>query len=576
MKTHIPPSIGYQQWGLMAGLFFILVVVGQVIQINLLWPTNDWGRFTDHATYFGKGIWLLLTQHSWTNIDNYFNTFATRDVRNKIFLAAAGSFSISLLFSFILTGTILWEPGGRKKIIKVNGPTLYKNASLKTGLKLRRLKKRQRSGISVHPDVTLSKKEAEGNLFVFGQQGSGKSVVIKTVLEQIVSNGDVAVIYDEKREYTELFYDPIDTILIAPWDKRSAVWDISKDLRFEEDFELIANILVSDRAEDTTWSNGARAILAGILAVSSANGPSNWGWQQVVENLSLDTLSLRSALDRHYDRASRFVENESKTTHGFISTLMTDVAWLYSLDKAWADTGKSLFSIRDWLDGKEPKIKKIIVQAHPELKYVGAPLCNAMIGLMTKIATAKPDHGAAHIWLVLDELGNLPKNDSLKEWMSIGRSKGCRTLAGTQSISQLHQTYGEHDTDTLLNLFSTIIALRCGATGGVAEYAAKAFGEAIYERPTYSENQGQTTSWQKETWRLVTPSDLVNLPQSTPQGVTGYITSSGWNAVYRLQWPYPKLNVIAKSHVAADWLLQRSSKPTSTPPTTRNGRLKGN
>lgn len=576
MKTYIPPSIGYQQWGLMAGLFFILIVVAQVIQINLLWPTNDWGRFTDHATYFGKGIWLLLTQHSWTNIENYFNSFATRDVRNKMLLAAVGSLSISSLFSFILTKTILWEPGGRRKIIKVNGPILYKNTSLTTGLKLRRLKKRQRSGIAVHPDVTLSKKEAEGNLFVFGQQGSGKSVVIKTVLEQIVNNGGVAVIYDEKREYTELFYDPIDTILIAPWDKRSAIWDISKDLRFEEDFELIANILVSDRAEDTTWSNGARAILAGILAVSSANGPSNWGWQQVVENLSLDTLSLRSALDKHYDRASRFVENESKTTHGFISTLMTDVAWLYSLDKAWADTGKRLFSIRDWLDGKEPKIKKIIVQAHPELKYVGAPLCNAMIGLMTKIVTAKPDHGAAHTWLVLDELGNLPKNDSLKEWMSIGRSKGCRTLAGTQSISQLHKTYGEHDTDTLLNLFSTIIALRCGATGGVAEYAAKAFGEAIYERPTYPENQGQAASWQKETWRLVTPSDLVNLPQSTPQGVTGYITSSGWNAVYRLQWPYPKLNVIAKSHVAADWLLQRSSKPTSTPPTTRNGRLKGN
>lgn len=576
MKTHIPPSIGYQQWGLMAGLFFILVVVGQVIQINLLWPTNDWGRFTDHATYFGKGIWLLLTQHSWTNIDNYFNTFATRDGRNKMLLAAVGSFSISLLFSFILTRTILWKPGGRKKIIKVNGPTLYKNASLKTGIKLRRLKNSQRSGIAVHPDVILSKKEAEGNIFVFGQQGSGKSVVIKTVLEQIVSNGDVAVIYDEKREYTELFYDPIDTILIAPWDKRSAVWDISKDLRFEEDFELIAHILVSDRTEDTTWSNGARAILAGILAVSSANGPSNWGWQQVVENLSLDTLSLRSALDRHYDRASRFVENESKTTHGFISTLMTDVAWLYSLDKAWADTGKRLFSIRDWLNGKDPKIKKIIIQSHPELKYVGGPLCSAMIGLMTKIVTAKPDHEAAHTWLVLDELGNLPKNDSLKEWMSIGRSKGCRTLAGTQSISQLHKTYGEHDTDTLLNLFSTVIALRCGATGGVAEYAAKAFGEAIYERPTYSANQGQAASWQKETWQLVTPSDLVNLPQSTPQGVTGYITSSGWNAVYRLQWPYPKLNVIAKSHVAADWLLQRSSKPTSTPLTTRNGRLKGN
>lgn len=574
MKTNAPPSIGYQQWGLMAGLFLFLGTLGQIIQINLLWPTNDWGHFSDHVARFGGGIWWLLTQHSWAQLEHYIDLLDAYDIRNKILLTTIGSFVVSSLFSFAITRAVLWVPGGRKSLIKVSGPSLYEDASLQVGLKLRCLKNSQRSGVAVHPDIILSRKETEGNLFVFGQQGSGKSVIIKTTLGQIVKNGDMVVIYDEKREFTELFYDPSDTILIAPWDERSAVWDISKDLRFVEDFELIAKIFVAERAEDPMWSNGARAIFAGILAASSTNGQGNWGWQQVIENLSLDTLSLRSTLDRHYDRASRFVEDESKTTHGFISTLMTDAAWLYSLDKAWRGTGKKLFSIRDWLGGKEPKIKKIIIQAHPELRYVGAPLCNAMIGLMTTIVTAKPDNEAANTWLVLDELGNLPKNDSLKEWMSIGRSKGCRTLAGAQSISQLHKIYGEHDTDTLLNLFSTIIALRCGATGGVAEYAAKTFGEAIYERPTYSENQGQAASWHKETWQLVTPSDLVNLPQSTPQGVTGYITSSGWNAVYKLQWPYPKLNVIAKSHVAADWLLQRSSK--STQPTTRNGRLKGN
>lgn len=574
MKTNAPPSIGYQQWGSMAGLFIFLGTLGQVIQINLFWPTNDWGLFSDHVARFGGGIWWLLTQHSWAQLEHYIYLLDAYDIRNKILLTTIGSFVVSSLFSFTITRTVFWMPGGRKSLIKVSGPSLYEDASLQVGLKLRRLKNSQRSGVAVHPDIMLSRKEIEGNLFVFGQQGSGKSVIIKTTLGQIVKNGDMVVIYDEKREFTELFYDPSDTILIAPWDERSAVWDISKDLRFIEDFELIAKIFVAERAEDPMWSNGARAIFAGILAASSTNGQGNWGWQQVIENLSLDTLSLRSILDRYYDRASRFVEDESKTTHGFMSTLMTDAAWLYSLDKAWRGTGKKLFSIRDWLGGKEPKIKKIIIQAHPELRYVGAPLCNAMIGLMTTIVTAKPDNEAANTWLVLDELGNLPKNDSLKEWMSIGRSKGCRTLAGAQSISQLHKAYGEHDTDTLLNLFSTIIALRCGATGGVAEYAAKAFGEAIYERPTYSENQGQAASWHKETWQLVTPSDLVNLPQSTPLGVTGYITSSGWNAVYKLQWPYPKLNVIAKSHIAADWLLQRSS--ISTQPTTRNGRLKGN
>lgn len=573
MKTNAPPSIGYQQWGLMATFFLFMGTVGQILQVILLWPTSNWGSFLYHAAQLWGGVWELLTLHSGSQLEHYCSWLDAYGVRNRVLLATVGSFVMSSLFSFAITRTVLWVPGGRKRLIKISGPTLYENANLQYGLSLRRLNGSLHSGISVHPDIRLTKKENEGNVFVFGQQGAGKSVIIKTLLNQIVNNGDVVIIYDEKREYTELFYDPTDTILIAPWDERSAIWDISKDLRFSEDFELTAKMLVADRAEDPMWSNGARAILSGILAASSANGRNNWGWQQVVENLSLDSPSLRDELDQHYERASRFVEEGSKTSHGFIATLLTDVAWLYSLEKAWADTsGKKLFSIRDWLDEKDQSIKKIIIQAHPEFRYVGAPLCNAMIGLMTSIVLAKPDNKAANTWLVLDELGNLPKNDSLKEWMSIGRSKGCRTLAGTQSISQLHKTYGEHDADTLLNLFSTIIALRCGASGGVAEYAAKAFGEAIYERPSY----GEYVNWQKETWQLVTSTDLVNLPQSTPQGVTGYITSSGWNAVYKLQWTYPKLHVIAKSHVAADWLLQRSSKPTSTPPTTRNGRLKGN
>ncbi|GJA12735.1 MULTISPECIES: type IV secretion system DNA-binding domain-containing protein [Aeromonas] len=572
MKSNTPPSMGYQLWGMMV-LFSLLVgFVCQALLVVLFWPTNNWGHFSLHAGQMGSGIWVLLSQHSWSELGSYFEILEKYGIRNKILLAMITSLSLSSLLAFIITRSILWVPGGRKSLIKVSGPTLY-NTNTSSGLALRRQPKSQRSGIAVHPNIMLSKKEVAGNLFVFGQQGSGKSVIIKQLLAQIVNRGDIVVIYDEKREFTELFYDPTDTILIAPWDERSAVWDISTDLRFDEEFELIAKALVSDRAEDPMWSNGARAILAGILAASSANGQGNWGWQQVVECLSLDALPLRELLDRHYERASRFVEDGSKTTQGYVSTLLAAVAWLFSLEKAWADTGKNEFSIRNWLDGKEPKIRKLIIQAHPEFRYVGAPLCNAMIGLMTSIALARPDNEVNNFWLVLDELGNLPKNPSLTEWMSTGRSKGCRTLAGTQSISQLHTIYGEHETDTLLNLFSTIIALRCGAAGQVAEYAAKSFGEAIYERPSFSaEGKGHTiTNWQKESSPLVTATDLVNLPLSTPQGVAGYITSSGWNAVYKLLWPYPKLNAIAKSHIPADWLCQRSQEKR---PKTRNGRLR--
>ena len=194
-----------------------------------------------------------------------------------------------------------------------------------------------------------------------------------------------------------------------------------------------------------------------------------------------------------------------------------------------------------------------------------------MLGFLTSLMLSKPDGNSNNTWLVLDELGNLPKNDSLKEWLSLGRSKGCRCIAGTQSISQLHDTYGEQDTDTLLNLFSTVTALRCGVSGDVAEYAAKCFGEAIYERPSNNKDKGSSvTSWQKETWQLVTSDDLKHLPQANKLGVAGYITSSGWNSVFKLQWPYPDLAIKSESHISASWLTARNTKPSKT----KNGRLR--
>jgi type IV secretory pathway TraG/TraD family ATPase VirD4 len=190
---------------------------------------------------------------------------------------------------------------------------------------------------------------------------------------------------------------------------------------------------------------------------------------------------------------------------------------------------------------------------------------------LTSLMLSKPDGHSKNTWLVLDELGNLPKNDSLKELLSLGRSKGCRLIAGTQSISQLHEKYGEQDTDTILNLFSTVIALRCGVSGGVAEYAAKCFGESIYERPSIDPSKSSSSNnWQKESWGLVTTDDLKHLPQASKNGVTGYITSSGWNSVFKLQWHYPSFNKKSKSHIAASWLTERNSNTSKA----KNGRLR--
>jgi len=568
---HTPPSIYRQRWGRLFLLFVIILGMSQSLQIYLLWPGNIWGQFGQHVALIVKGGGYFLTHNSLVKITYYTDQLKEYGIYNSMIKNVLLSLLSSLSISVLITYWLGWVPGGTRNLIKVNGPTLYKERTLKIGLRKLRRKRSSKSKIAIHPKLQLTDKELEGNVFVFGQQGSGKSVIIKPLLKNIIDTNEIVVIYDEKREYSELFYDAQDSILIAPWDKRSAYWDISKDLQSTKDFELMSQRLILDRTSDPMWSNGAKAIFAGILAICKSQNEDGWGWSDIADTLSTEDFILRELLDRNYKSAVRYIEPNSKTTHGFMSTLMTDVAWINSIAVNWKKTDKNAFSINEWLEGKNPKIKKIIIQSHPKFKFVGAPLCNAMLGLLTSLILSKPDGHSRNTWLVLDELGNLPKNDSLKEWLSLGRSKGCRLIAGTQSMSQLHEKYGEKDTDTILNLFSTVVALRCGVSGDVAEYAAKCFGESIYERPSIDPSKSSSANnWQKETWQLVTTDDLKHLPQASKNGVTGYITSSGWNSAFQLQWPYPTLAIKSESHIPASWLKTRKVKPSKT----KNGRLR--
>ncbi len=170
------------------------------------------------------------------------------------------------------------------------------------------------------------------------------------------------------------------------------------------------------------------------------------------------------------------------------------------------------------------------------------------------------------IWLFLDELGNLPRNESLAEWLSLGRSKGCRMVIGTQSISQIKDIYGEFGADSLLNLFTTVVAMRCGATGITAEYTAKCFGSQEVERPSFSSgsNNEQVINWHRETIPLVTASALTQLPQASVKGVEGFLLVPGWDAVYRLCWPIPNFKKQAEGHIPAKWLNTNSKSHSAS------------
>ncbi|MDV3502526.1 type IV secretion system DNA-binding domain-containing protein [Marinobacter sp. M-5] len=541
---------------------------------------SDWGRFSDHWPSLWQSVKLLLSSHSvkgwehyWQQINDYGWTvdFVIHAVA-PLLAASIGAYTAGRLFYF---------PGGRDGLQHIAGPRLYwHNCAIQHAKQRLKLERRDhpQPGLKLHPEIAIPRVRESGNIFVAGAQGTGKTIFIKPLIQQVIERGERAFIYDEKREFTSLFFNPQTCILIAPWDRRSKAWSISADASNATRAQLIAERLIPD-SDDPLWSNGARMIFTGVTEILN-NTSRRWGWLELASTLSLDEKTLNNLLAEHFPRAARFIAENSKTTQSFFAQLLGSLGWIYTLADAWPRAYQNGFSMTQWVQQADTDKPVILVQADKRFKDIGAPVANALIALMTSNILAQTNTTTRELWLFLDELANLPRNESLLEWMSLGRSKGCRLVAGTQSISQLQQLYSERGADSLLNMFTVFASMRVGAAGETATYTAKAFGEREVERPTSSAGPegAPITNWHHETQALVNPSDLVQLPQAGRRGAEGYLLIPGWQAVYRLLWPVPNLLKHAPEHCPASWLTQapRPSPSTdkSTPAASRRDQLR--
>jgi hypothetical protein len=547
-----PTSYRRQEW-------LIIITVASIIWLPifiglLLW---SWPSLSVHVNYWQDGLSGLIFEHSLSSWLTYWNALAKQDWQLAFILHLALPAVIAGIPAFFCARRF-YITGGKDGYRHISGACLYqgRTALIHAKKEAKREAKQGNSqpGLILHPQLQISKARESGNILVLGNQGTGKTVFIAPLIDQVIERGERAFIYDEKREFTALFYRPETTVLLAPWDARGMAWDIQRDAHNATQAQLIAERLIPE-SHEPLWSNGARMLFTGMIEILN-HTQTRWAWSELADILSCDEAVLQSQLSQYYPRAARFIVEGSKTTQSFFAQLVGSLGWIYTLADAWPKAYEDGFCVRDWVSNSDTDKPIIIVQADKRYKDIGAPLANTLIALMTSHILAQTNSTKRELWLFIDELGNLPKNPALAEWMSLGRSKGCRICGGTQSISQLKHIYGEQEADTLLNMFTLFASMRVGAAGETAAYTAKAFGERVVERPTSSAGQGDgiTQNWHRETLPLVSASNLVQLPQPNKKGVVGYLLIPGYKAVYQLRWPYSKLPVISEEHCPADWL----------------------
>jgi type IV secretory pathway TraG/TraD family ATPase VirD4 len=568
----LPPSQKRQDWltiGITSGVTF---AVSYAVGIHYTWNEFiEWQQYGVSWQHFHQNFDGLLFTNLVEMKDQFkadLISFKELLVRQGLVLPLTLQVSLPAMAAAIpafFIGRRFHIPGGHDGYRHISGSRVYWKWLAKRHAKRqlkRELRNGEQKGLRLHPDVQITKSREKQHLFLLGNTGTGKSQILYFWLCQVLERDARVFIYDEKREYTARFYEEENTILLAPWDARSDQWDIQSDVPTPELAEMVAAEMILETKEEN-WSSGARAILAGSITALNAIHE-KWGWVELAQILSLDEEKLIPLITKYYPAANKLIKENSRTTDSYTAIIKSNLSWVYTLARAWPRAYENGFSICRWLHNDNAK-KRIIIQSHSKFKAFGAPFTRTLMALLTTEALAQDDDFFRETWIFIDELGSVKKCSSLQPLTSLGRSVGLRLACSAQQRSMLASLYGSDDAETLVNLTSNVVALRCGFAGNTKQDTSNIFGKRRVAYPTHSTgSNGQIiTNWTEEELPVVTEEELTELPQASKRGVDGFLKIPSFNhSVYRLCWPIMNLPIIAEEFMPAQWLTP--SKPAKS------------
>lgn len=388
--------------------------------------------------------------------------------------------------------------------------------------------------------IRISQDRETKHFIVIGGTGSGKTVAVSHIITQAQARGDRMLIVDYKG-LTEKA--PGKIVIADPTDSRGMLWDIAADIRTRWDAEECATRMIPDSGKDPFWSNGSRAILAGLMTYCINTKPGKWGFSDLAELMRHPIESYMGIMAGHYPQALAFVANfESNTTDSLIKNMSVTAKFIFQLAAAEQAAGeRQRISFRDWIENPSHPARTIILKINDAFAGLSASYNQAIIGVICSRVSALPDIPPTQnrVWIIADEFPRLGKVIGWDQFLAVGRSKGLRIVTVAQSVSQLRQVFGEHETDTWTSIVGSLVLGRNdGAT-------AKWYCDIIGDREVWTPGQsiaasfgGFTTSssYQRERLPVLIPSQC-----ATDLGVRQGGCDSllyGFQNVHILRWRF--------------------------------------
>lgn len=386
-------------------------------------------------------------------------------------------------------------------------------------------------------ELPLIKDSEIQNFCLHGTVGSGKSEVIRRLMNYARQRGDMVIVYDRSCEFVKSYYDPGTDKILNPMDARCAAWDLWRECLTQPDFDNVSNTLIPmGTKEDPFWQGSGRTIFA--EAAYLMRNDKDRSYSKLVDTLlSIKIEKLRSYLKS--SPAANLVEEKIEKTAISIRAVLTNYVKAIRYLQGIENNGEP-FTIRDWMRGvrEDGKNGWLFISSNADTHASLKPVISMWLSIAIRGLLAMGENRNRRVWIFADELPTLHKLPDLVEILPEARKFGGCYVIGIQSYAQLEDIYGQKPAETLFDVLNTRAFFR-SPSRNIADFAAGEIGEKeilkASEQYSYGVDpvrDGTSVGKDMERVTLVSYSDIQTLPD-----LSCYITLPG---------PYPAVKMALK------------------------------
>jgi type IV secretory pathway TraG/TraD family ATPase VirD4 len=440
---------------------------GAELPFALRTPSNDRRLVWRDRTYFHAPLHAFLRR--WIYADQ-----SVVYLLRPAAWAGLAVFGIGALFAIPID---LRRARQRRHGRRLKGPELVTAAQFNRRFHADGVGFRQVRSVGRASPVRVPRDIESSHFVIMGDSGTGKSALIRQLLEQVAARGETAIVYDPALEYTGQFHTPArGDVILNPLDARGPYWSPGDEWRHEAETLTLAAALFPDRHDDNAFfTEGPRRLFAYLLTKRPAPEElAHWLCHDDEIDLQVKGTAFAAMIDR-----------QAPAQRSGVLASLNMVADTLKLLPAERETTHR-WSATAW---SAARAGWLFLTSTPETRARLVPLTSLWLDLLVLRLMNQGRPHPRRTWFVLDELASLHRLPQLHTAITENRKSNNPVVIGFQGRSQLETRYGR-DAEAMLSQPATKIFLRTSEPRA-AKWIADTIGEIEVERLKESRSQGR-------------------------------------------------------------------------------------